>query len=831
MADSTGQTATDYEKLGVFYLGKRRDIAAGKTTEDLVLYDSKDLTTHAMCVGMTGSGKTGLCLSLLEEAAIDGIPVIAIDPKGDLGNLLLTFPDLKASDFRPWIDESAAARAGQTPDDFAAETAKTWAKGLESWNQSGQRIARFRDAADVAIYTPGGSAGLPLNVLKSFDSPPKDLLDQREILQEKLQGAAQSLLALLGMDADPVRSREHILITSILEKAWREGRNLSLAKLVQEIQSPPFERVGVLDLETFFPAGDRVQFSLLVNNLLASTAFAGWMEGEPLDIQRLMYTPSGKPRISILSIAHLTDSERMFFVTLLLGEVLTWMRKQPGTSSLRAILYMDEIFGYFPPIGEPPSKRPMLTLLKQARAFGLGLMLCTQNPVDLDYKGLSNCGTWFLGRLQTERDKMRVLEGLEGASASAGKTFDRAEMEQTLAGLSARVFLMNNVHDDQHVIFQTRWALSYLAGPLSSTQIRTLMGPRKAATSALTNPNGPASETSALANSGATQRAIREAAKPVFPPDIPEVFIGSGPVAGGAKLVYRPMLLGQAKLHFTQAGGIDHWQDHSYLAYLDEEAPGDVWDAAQAYDTASLECEQKPVAAGEFIAPTGSVTSKLFKVWDKDFRAFLYRTEKLVLFRCAELKQVSNPGESEGDFRARLSQGLRERRDLESEKLKKKYQPRFAQEQERLRKAEERLSREKSQATQTMITSMASMGASVLGALLGNRLASKTNVSKAATSVNSMTKAMKERGDIGRAEEGVDAIQERMRALEDEFKKQIEQLDDKVDAAALPLEQIQVTPKKADISVERLALAWLPFQVDATGLTKPVYTAKPLQMT
>src|SRR3990172_8052895 len=173
----------------------------------------------------------------------------------------------------------------------------------------------------------------------------------------------------------------------------------------------PFGKIGVVDLESFYPAAERTKLSMRLNNLLASPTFASWLEGEPLDVAEMLYTPAGKPRLAIVSIAHLDDAQRMFLVTILLNEGLAWIRTQPGTSSLRAILYMDEVFGFFPPSANPPSKTPMLTLLKQARAYGLGVVLATQNPVDLDYKGLGNAGTWFLGRLQTERDKLRVLYG------------------------------------------------------------------------------------------------------------------------------------------------------------------------------------------------------------------------------------------------------------------------------------------------------------------------------------------------------------------------------------------------------------------------------------
>ncbi len=438
----------DFEKLGVFYIGREYDLAAKKSGERLILYDSKDMVTHGVCVGMTGSGKTGLCIAILEEAAIDGIPAIIIDPKGDLPNMLLTFPQLRPEDFAPWINEDDARRKGLSPQDFAAKQADLWKNGLASWGESGDRIARLKQAADFVIYTPGSTAGIPISILKSFAAPPPALMEDNELLRDRITSTVTSLLGLVGKDADPIKSKEHILISTILDNAWRQGIDLDLPALIQQIQTPPVTRIGVIDLDSFYPAKDRFELAMLINNLLAAPGFNAWLEGEALDIGQILYSPSGKPRMSIFSIAHLSDAERMFFVSLLLNQVLAWMRQQPGTTSLRAMVYMDEIFGYFPPVANPPSKQPLLTLLKQARAFGVGILLATQNPVDLDYKGLANCGTWLLGRLQTERDKARVLEGLEGAAATQGAKFDRQAMEQTLAGLGNRVFLMNNVHDD-----------------------------------------------------------------------------------------------------------------------------------------------------------------------------------------------------------------------------------------------------------------------------------------------------------------------------------------------------------------------------------------------
>src|SRR5215216_1400379 len=459
----------DFEKLGVFYLGRPYDLTHKKPKDGLLLYDSKDLVTHAVCVGMTGSGKTGLCITLLEEAAIDGIPAIIIDPKGDLCNLLLTFPDLSPQDFKPWVEEGVDA----------AQQATLWKEGLAKWGQDGERIKRLRDAADFRIYTPGSNAGLPVSILKSFAAPPETIRQDNESLAERINTTVTSLLGLIGIDADPIRSREHILLSNILNQEWSAGRDLDIAALIQKVQVPPITKVGVMDLDSFFPADDRFQLAMALNHLLASPSFASWMEGEPLDIQKILYTEKGKPRLAIFSIAHLADAERMFFVSLLLNQVLGWVRSQSGTTSLRAILYMDEIFGYFPPVANPPSKLPLLTLLKQGRAFGLGVMLTTQNPVDLDYKGLANTGTWFIGRLQTERDKARVLDGLEGIASGTGQKFDKQEMEQLLAGLGNRIFLMNNVHDDAPELFETRWAMSYLRGPLTRAQIKLLMDPLK----------------------------------------------------------------------------------------------------------------------------------------------------------------------------------------------------------------------------------------------------------------------------------------------------------------------------------------------------------------
>ena len=463
----------DFEKLGAFYLGKNFDTSSATLSEQFMLYESKNLTTHAVIIGMTGSGKTGLGIGLLEEALIDNIPVIAIDPKGDLSNLLLSFPKLSPTEFEPWVNPDAAAQAGQSVPDFAAAQAAVWQKGLSDWGQDATRIQKMRSSIDFSIYTPGSSAGLSVSVLKSFDAPPTAVLEDSDALRERIQSTTTGLLGLLGIDADPIRSREHILVSNILNTAWMDGKSLDLGGLITQIQKPPFEKIGVMEIDSFYPAKDRFELAMSINNLLASPGFAAWMEGEPLEVKNFLWSAEGKPKLSVFSIAHLSDAERMFFVSSLLNATLSWMRQQSGTPSLRAILYMDEIFGYFPPNGNPPSKTPMLTLLKQARAFGLGLVLATQNPVDLDYKGLSNTGTWFIGRLQTDNDKARVLEALSSTGANT------QALDKTLSSLGKRVFLMHNINAAQPITFQTRWTLSYLAGPVTLEQIKTLMHDKK----------------------------------------------------------------------------------------------------------------------------------------------------------------------------------------------------------------------------------------------------------------------------------------------------------------------------------------------------------------
>lgn len=613
----------------------------------------------------------------------------------------------------------------------------------------------------------------------------------------------------MGIEADPIQSREHILLSNIFEHAWRDGRSLDIAGIIQEIQKPPFDKVGVFDLESFFPSKERLGLAMSLNNLIASPGFSAWMEGEPLDVQRLLYTPEGKPRVSVLYIAHLSDAERMFFVTILLNEVLSWMRAQSGTSSLRALLYMDEIYGYFPPSANPPSKIPMLTLLKQARAFGLGVVLSTQNPVDLDYKGLSNCGTWFIGRLQTERDKMRVIEGLEGAAASAGGGFDRQKTEQILAGLGNRVFLMRNVHDDDAIVMQTRWALSYLRGPLTLPQIKTLTGTPQSQSQS-SSQSSPSSSASASASS-----------KPALPADIQEFFLR--PKSPADAITYRPNVMGVSKLHFVDAkAGVDTWLTYTHLAPVSDDGRSALWEEATQQGDLKNELDRQPMSGATFASlPGGASSAKNYATWRSALEDQLYQVVTLDLMNCPGLKLSAQPGETEGDFAVRVAQALREKRDAEVAKLKTKYAPKLQTLNDRLLRAQDRVAREKSQAGQQKLNAALSVGATILGAMFGRRMVSVGNISRASSAMKSASRIGKESADVERANESTEVVQARLNDLQAQFDKEVAALQGQFEPANAEIQKTQIHPRKSDISVGTVGLCWVPMRTAADGTLEP----------
>lgn len=799
---------TDYEKLGVFYLGRTLDAGTGKPTDQLLLYDSKDLTTHAVIIGMTGSGKTGLGIDLLEEAAMDKIPVIAIDPKGDLGNILLTFPELRGADFAPWVNRQEAEAKGEPVERYADGQAQAWREGLAQWDQSGERIRALKANAEFALYTPGSTAGTPISVLRAFSAPPAAVRDDADLYRDRLQATVTSVLGMVGIEGDPLQSREHILLSAILDAKWKQGADYDLAGLIAALQQPPVQRVGVMDLEAFFPAKDRFALAMRLNGLLAAPGFEAWLQGAPLDAGRLLYTESGKPRVAVISIAHLQDNERMFFVSLLLAELVSWMRTQPGTGSLRAILYMDELFGYMPPVANPPSKPLFLTLLKQARAYGLGLVLATQNPVDLDYKGLSNTGTWFIGRLQTERDKARVMDGLEGAS---GGRFDRAATERLLASLGKRVFYMHSVHEPEPVLFTTRWTMSYLAGPMTREQIKQLKAPEPAATAAAAAPTVAAAAPSATAG-----------ARPVMPPGVPQYFLPTN----GTGITYRPMLVAAAQVTYTNAKyGVDESREVLQLVEIvDGPIPVDFATSRPLAGLAAADLAKDAEAGARFeAAPAAAADPKQYPKWTDLFERWARQNLGVTLWRCAELKAISQPDEAERDFRIRLQTLAREQRDAAVAKLRQKYEAQVRTAQSRVERAQVAQERERSEATQAKMDTAISAASAVLGALFGRKTLSASTVSRVGTAARSVGRAQKQSADVARAGETIEAAQAALAELQTKVEQEAAALDSGFDAAAATLDAIAIKPKASDVQVHFVALAWAPHLPAAGGGLAPAW--------
>jgi hypothetical protein len=793
----------DFEKLGTFYLGQQVNPITKKAQEDLILYDSKDLVTHAVCVGMTGSGKTGLCIDLIEEAAIDGVPAILIDPKGDLANLLLTFPSLAPADFLPWINTDDARQKGMTPEAFASDQAAKWKAGLEASGQSGERIQKLKDSAEFRIYTPASNAGFPVSIMKSFAAPPTALLEDNELLRERISTTVTSLLGLVGIKADPIQSREHILLSTIMEKAWRAGQDLDLAAMIEQVQTPPVTRIGVLNVEAFYPPKERFELVMALNNLLASPGFSTWLEGEALDIANILYTAQGKSRIAIFSIAHLNDAERMFFVSLLLNQIIAWMRSQSGTGSLRALVYMDEIFGFLPPTANPPSKLPMLTLLKQARAFGIGLVLVTQNPVDLDYKALTNTGTWFIGRLQAERDKLRLLDGLEGAAATSKENFSREKMDKMISGLQSRMFLMSNAHEDEPVLMTSRWAMSYLRGPLTRDQIKQLMDPIKKTIGLAVSTKTPTTEKTVVAAESTTTQT------PSLPIDITAFYVP--PVSAG-QITYQPRLLGVARIIYSDPKlKVSGATDAIYVTPISDAAIPVDWQKAikAGFHPDALEKTARPgTKFGE--VPVAAALSKNYAEWTKDFSGWLLSGEEVTLYTNPITGAVSSPGESEQEFRIRLGQGARENRDDIVSKLRAKYTPKYLALQEKLKKAQAIKERESTQSKEKGFQTAVKVGGALLGAFTGRKLFSQTNISKASTAIRGVSSSAAQQQDYARAVQDEKEIQQQVTDLQTQFDAELAAMGGKGDTTRVPLETLVIKPKKTDIDIRLVCLVWVP---------------------
>ena len=813
---------------GHLYLGGEIDPSTGERSDDSVHLEASDLTTHGVIVGMTGSGKTGLSVIMLEEALLQGIPTIIIDPKGDMGNLLLTFPELDSSSFEPWVNAADAERDGISLGEHAAKTADTWKNGLEGWGITGERIATLREKADFTIYTPGSNSGVGLDIIGDLSAP--DGADS-EALADEVEGLTSSLLALVDIEADPLTSREHILLSNLVHRAWENGEDLSLSTLLGQIQNPPMRKLGVMELESFYPAKDRTKLVLKLNGLLASPAFASWMEGVPLDIDSML---GEGPKASIISIAHLSDSERQFVVTLLLSKIVTWMRKQAGTPELRALIYMDEVFGYVPPTAMPPSKKPILTILKQARAFGVGLVLATQNPVDIDYKAISNAGTWMVGRLQTERDKDRLLDGMTAAGGGASKS----QLSDIISALDKRQFLLHQTRATEPTMFGTRWAMSYLPGPLTRTQIADLMETRKAelgsgATGSSGASQGATSDEEQAGASGAAG-ASSSAATGASPgakaladdeSDIaPEVADGVqvayidpgspwlGDVGGdpsGRRLVAG--IAARVNLLFddTKADLRHEVEWEAIISPVDDEI--DVDDAIEVdFDDRDLRSE-KVDEDQVFVLPTAKIHTKtLFSKAQTQLKDKIYRSEQLELFHNPDLKLTSRVGESQEDFAQRCNEAAGEKADEEVAKLRKSLETKMDRVRAAIDKSEDRIRELESDVSSRGRDQILDIGMSVLGGVLGGRRSTRSILGGA-------RRASSKGRTKGNAEERLETAENRLGEKVDELEELETELTDALweiqsewDDKAKEVESIEVPLEKTDISIDEFALIWIP---------------------
>ena len=809
---------------GKFFLGRP---AAAQSDEARLLYDPADLTTHAVVVGMTGSGKTGLCLDMMEEAALNGLPALMIDPKGDITNALLHFPELRPADFEPWINADQARREGKSPAEAAAETAAQWRQGLQQWGIGSERIQALADAAQFTVYTPGSDAGVPISILASLQAPALDWDSHRELIRERITSTVSGLLGLIGLkDIDPVRSREHILLANIFEAAWSQGRDLSLSELIMQTQNPPFEKLGVFDVNTFFPERERFELSMLLNNMLAAPTFQSWIEGQPLDIDSLLYTSEGQPRHSIFYIAHLNEEERMFFVALLFAAVETWMRSQSGSTTLRALLYFDEIFGYLPPVGNPPAKEIMLRMLKQARAFGVGLVLATQNPVDVDYKALSNAGTWFVGKLQTEQDKERLLDGLAGAAGG----LDRRAYDGLIAGLGKREFLLHNIHEQGPQTFRTRWAMNYLAGPLTRADIpalNALAGVGAAADPAPGQAAVPVATPApaAAADQTSERPALGTKTRPAVPQGVMEFILPNNVTMSSAAdqrervpgeleylgIRYRPALLAQAEvLYDARKYGLR--QQSQYMALVEEPDPRGVigWERYLKPPLDAREFEREPLAEAYFAAlETPLNDARAVKRFEDDLVDWLYRNMEMPVRANEKLDVYAGPDVSEEAFYEMCAAAAEERLEAAVEKLAAAHEKQKRRLEDKLDREERELREDEAEYDRRKREEAVGHAETLIGLFTKRRRSLSSSLSK-----RRMTERARE--EVEESEEAIEEYREELDALAEELAEDIEELEAEWREVAETVSEIGVRPYKKDIHMALLGVAWLPYYVVET---------------
>jgi hypothetical protein len=796
--------------MAELFLGGIVDPGSHERTGDDVRIDTADLTTHGVIVGMTGSGKTGLGVVLIEEVLSAGIPALLIDPKGDLTNLCLTFPQLAPSDFRPWIDEAQAKDAGQTPDEFAAAQAATWSKGLEGWGYGPEQIAALRERVDFTIYTPGSQAGTALNIVGSLDAP--NTADD-EAIADQIEGFVSGLLGLVGVDADPLSSREHILLSNLIHDAWTNGRSLDLPALVGQVQQPPIAKLGVFELNEFFPAKDRTAFAVKLNGLLASPSFASWGAGASLDIQSMLFGSDGAPRCAIVTTAHLSDDERQFVTSLVLGKLITWMRGQSGTTDLRALLYMDEVAGYLPPTAMPATKKPIMTLMKQARAFGVGVVLSTQNPVDIDYKAISNAGTWLVGRLQTERDRDRLLDGMSAADGGV----DIKAVGATIGGLAKREFVLRRAGKDEPEVLTSRWAMSYLRGPMTKDQIAQLTegttAPAEPAHPA-PDPTPTATAEAPAASAEATPAAAGDAT-PVMPTvadgitvrwldaTVPAVTELGGDPAGTTAA---PIVLAEVQTRYDDTK-LDLVTDVTYTLAI---APlGERLDAAAARDVTLdladlLDAPDSTTAYRISKAPLGDAAA--WKQLGRDLVDHVVRTRPLSVQVNKQLELASRPDEPAVDFQARCAAAAQSAIDEAKAKVTAAYETKAARLRDQRDAAADRAEVVSEQAAERKRGTWLRAAGDVLGGIFGSKRSAAGKIGRAAERLTRNSDGNR----VDEARNKVGRIEAQLAELDAKLAADLTDVETKWATIAGDITTADVPAEKTDVKVTQLILAWLP---------------------
>jgi hypothetical protein len=808
------------------YIGRDVDAETLAPAATYAILDPDALTRHAVCLGMTGSGKTGLCVALLEELAMAGVPVLLIDPKGDMGNLALAFSEHAPNDFAPWVDPAEAKKKGVSVQELAASLSERYREQLAEWQVGPERIDAFTKGAKVTVYTPGSSAGVGVDVLSSLFAPPADLGDA-EAVNEALSAAVQSLLGLIGHDGDPLTDPATLVVSQVLASFWEAGETPGLDALIPAIVDPPFAKVGVFPVDKFFPRNERMKLAMALNALAASPAFAAWAQGQPLDAEAFLTPVENRTPISIFYLAHLDEPRRMFFISALLQNVVRYSRRLPGTSSLRALVYFDEVYGYLPPYPKnPPVKKPVLTLMKQARAVGIGTMLVTQNPVDLDYSAIANAGTWFIGRLQTKQDRDKVIDGLAGA----GGNIDVRQIDEWIARLPARAFVLREPGASEPRLITSRQTISFLRGPLTRQEIERLSGKVRTVE---TGPPPPGmrralGSTGEPSGAGAASVAPRAAAKPpngytaepapapdgycyrwldpsvVFSSRLQAVFGGAAqPPRDDGRMTWEPALYARLFLRFDSGTEYRFDRDEQRLFFpLRADFRVTVEPAFEDADFV------QPPDAPAWYAPLPSFLDEAreLKAMEKRVVDDVLRGEVEKMFKHKALRLDGRAGESRDDFEARCFAVLQDRIDADVAKL----QERVTRELKRLEERRERLQldkqRHQSDASYRQVNEVVGAGEALMGLFFGRRSVG-SSVSSAMSRRNQASQASQR---AARSDSDIQRIENEVYELEQSTEAEIEKIKEKHLKLLSDVDEVDVRLRKDAVRLGDFGILWIP---------------------